>query len=154
MTWPISNHKWRKDARSKLTYRGSDLAAGQVASWRGVRLLLLIFGICQCRRRFTSAAAPSRCRSARSTAAPVPLLSHGPRLPPLPIHPRTQTNQRQMRNASRWQGLDWNDGTPMAQQAVVAALAASAGRVVPASVHPRIESGRTDRRHTRTSQIS
>jgi len=86
-----------------------------------------------------------RCRSGSSSL---------PRQPPLPIHPRTRTNQRQMRNASRWQGLDWNDGTPTAQQAAVAALAASAGRVMPASVHPRIESGRTDRRHTRISQIS
>jgi len=145
LTWPISNHKWRKDARSKLTYRGRDLAAGQLASWRGVPLLLLIFGISHCQRRFTSAAAPSCCRSGSFALS---------QLPPLPIHPRTRTNQRQMRNASRWQGLDWHDGTPMAQQAAVAALAARVDRVVPASVHPRIESGRTDRRHTRTSQIS
>ena len=45
-------------------------------------------------------------------------------------------------------GLDWHEGTPTAQQAAVAALAARVDRVVPASVHPRIESGRTDRRHT------
>ena len=145
MTWPISSHKWRQDARSKLTYRGRDLAAGQLASWRGVRLLLLIFGISHCQCRFTSTAAPSCCRSGSFAL---------PRLPPLPIHPRTRTNQRQMRNASRWQGLDRHDGTPTAQHAAVAALAARAGCVVPASVHPRIESGRPDRRHTRTSQIS